>query len=141
MRNGRIAAMKLRIRGDSLRFRLTQSEVSRLAEKAKISESVHFSPSPKGILTYSVEASESFTRFSAIFESAEILVRVPASLVDTWARTDQVGIENAQITGAGRKLHILIEKDFQCLQPRSEEDESDNFPNPQQTSEPRIPTQ
>ena len=138
MGDGKITAMKLRIRGDSLRFRLTQAEVAKLAGKEKVSESVHFSPSAKDILTYSVEASEGVTRFSAVFASAEILVRVPASLVESWAHTDQVGMESTRATGEGRKLRILIEKDFQCLQPRSEEDESDNFPNPQQTAGPGM---
>lgn len=126
--------MKLRIRGDSLRFRLTQGEVSRLIAREKISESVHFSASTEDLLTYSLEAREHAAQVSARFRSREILINLPAVLVESWANTDQVGIESMQPTGEGRGLRIVIEKDFQCLQPRPEEDESDNFSHPQQTS-------
>jgi len=122
--------MKLRIRGDSLRFRLTRGEASKLADRVKVSESVHFSSSSKDILTYSVEASDSITQLAALIENGNILVMVPASLVQSWIDTDQVGIEDTQPISADRKLRILIEKDFQCLQGRTEEDEADNFPHP-----------
>jgi len=122
--------MKLRIRGDSLRFRLTQSEASKLAGKIKVSESVHFSSSPNDVLTYSLEASDLVTGISALIQSGEILVRLPESLVQPWFSTDQVEIEHDQSIGSGRTLRILIEKDFQCLQVRPEEDQADNFPHP-----------
>jgi hypothetical protein len=122
--------MKLRIRGDSLRFRLTQGEASKLAGKVKVSESVHFSSSPKDILTYSLEASDSVTQLAALIDNGAISVRVPASMVQSWIDTDQVGIEDTQPISADRKLRISIEKDFQCLERRPEEDETDNFPHP-----------
>lgn len=126
--------MKLRMRGDSVRFRLTQGEISGLVAKKKISESVHFSSSNADLLTYSLEACADIALISARFGSQEILVRLPASLVESWVATDQVGIEYLQPTGEGRGLRILIEKDFRCLQPRSDEDESDNFPHPEQAA-------
>ena len=43
--------------------------------------------------------------------------------------TRQVGIEHNQSIGDESALRILVEKDFRCLQPRSDDDESDNFPN------------
>jgi hypothetical protein len=126
--------MKLRIRGDSLRFRLAQGEVSRLLAREKVSESVHFSASAACLLTYSLEACERATEVSAQFESGELLVHVPALLAESWGNTDQVGIEHTQRTTEGRTLRIVIEKDFRCLQSRPEEDESDNFAHPQQTA-------
>jgi len=122
--------MKLRIRGDSLRFRLTQSEASQLARRTKVSESVHFSSSPNDVFTYSLEASDLVSEISALIRSGEILVRLPESLVQPWFSTDQVGIEHDQPIGSGRTLRILIEKDFQCLEARPEEDQADNFPHP-----------
>lgn len=127
--------MKLRIRGDSLRFRVTQGEASRLLAKEQVSESVHFpSSSNTGILTYSLRACENAMQVTADFGNGEILVDLPMTLVEPWARTDQVGMESTQPTNEGRGLHIVIEKDFRCLQPRPEEDESDNFPNPEETN-------
>ncbi len=126
--------MKLRIRGDSLRFRLTQGEVSRLLAREKISESVHFSPSTVDLLTYSLEACEHAMQVSACFENGEVLVNLPTLLAESWGNSNQVGIEHTQPASEGRGLRIVIEKDFHCLQPRPEEDESDNFPHPQQTA-------
>lgn len=125
--------MKLRIRGNSLRFRLTQGELSRLLTEGKVSESVHFYSSSADLLTYSVEVCHNVTQVAAQFENGQILVTFPAHLIESWAAsTNQVGIESMQPANQERGLRIVIEKDFQCLQPRSEEDESDNFPHPQQ---------
>lgn len=123
--------MKLRIRGNSLRFRLTQGEVACLLAEGKISESVHFSSSLEDRLTYSLETCNNASEVSASFRSAEVHITIPANEVSQWASTAQVGIEQAQFIGTEAVLRIVIEKDFRCLQPRLEEDESDNFPNPE----------
>ena len=126
-----IVAMKLRIRGDSLRFRLTQGEVAKLLAKDRVNESVHFSSATADMLTYSLEVCEHTTQLSAHYENGEILVNVPTQLVESWANTNQVGIEYTQPLGEGRGLQIVVEKDFLCLQPRPGEDQSDSFPHPQ----------
>ncbi len=48
-----------------------------------------------------------------------------------WATTNQVSIRGEQQLEDGSTLGILVEKDFQCLTEREDEDESDMFPNPQ----------
>jgi len=87
-----IVAMKLRIRGNSLRFRLTQGEVARLLAKDRVSESVHFSSATEDMLTYSLEAREHAAQLWAHFGNREILVNIPTQLVESWANTNQVGI-------------------------------------------------
>ena len=123
--------MKLRIRGNSLRFRLTQGEVARLIAEGRISESVHFSPGLEDRLTYSLETCTNASKVSASLRGKEVNIAIPAAEASRWANTAQVGIEQIQIVGMGMDLRIVIEKDFRCLQPRLEEDESDNFPNPE----------
>lgn len=123
--------MKLRIRGNSLRFRLTQGEVARLLAEGKISESVHFSSSLEDRLTYLLETSKDAPKVFASLRGAEVHIRIPAAEAAEWASTAQVGIEQTQFIGTETGLRIVIEKDFRCLQPRLEEDESDNFPNPE----------
>ncbi len=123
--------MKLRIRGNSLRFRLTQGEVVRLIAEGRISESVHFSPGLEDKLTYSLETCTNTSEVSASLRGKEVNITIPAIEASQWANTARVGIEQNQIVGMGVDLRIVIEKDFRCLQPRLEEDESDNFPNPQ----------
>lgn len=125
--------MKLRIRGDSLRFRLTQGEVAWLLAGNRVSESVHFAGGD--VLTYSLQASENAAQAGAHFNGREISVDLPQAAVSRWASGDDVGIEAAQPIGGGKRLHIVVEKDFRCLQPRPEEDERDNFPHPESVAE------
>ena len=127
--------MKLRIRGDSLRFRLTQGEASLLLAGSKVSEAVHFSGAKEDVLTYSLESDRGSEQLTARFAAREICVSLPDTVVNQWANSDQVGIESTQPIGEGTHLHIIIEKDFRCLQPRPEEDEHDNFPHPDSVAE------
>lgn len=124
--------MKLRIRGNSLRFRLTQGEVRRLVADGRISESIYFSPiATADALTYSLETCTNIATVSASYREGEVLITLPARKAAEWANTGQVGIEQTQPIREGLDLRIVVEKDFRCLQPRTEEDESDNFPNPE----------
>jgi hypothetical protein len=61
-------------------------------------------------------------------------VRLPESLVLSWAATEQVSMAGEQALDEGRVLQILVEKDFACLAPREGEDESDMFPHPEADS-------
>ena len=54
-------------------------------------------------------------RVCAAFVGGELSVTGPAAVIDEWAATDQVGISARVELSEGRALHILIEKDFQCL--------------------------
>jgi hypothetical protein len=57
-------------------------------------------------------------------------VRVPEKSARQWANSNEVGLSALQPLSAGDELRILVEKDFACLAPREDEDESDNFENP-----------
>lgn len=113
--------MKLRFHGDTLRLRLSQSEVTMLAERGSVRETVTFT---RGRLTYVVESSPG-AAVSARFEAEEIRVVLPLPQVTHWIESDQVGIE-----GSDGPLSVLVEKDFQCLH-RSSAEDADGFPNPQ----------
>ena len=115
--------MKLRIRGNSLRLRLTQTEVATLRDYGTVEEIVHFSPTSRFV--YAIERSGSDT-IAARFDDGRILVQVPESIALDWCNTDRVGFE-----GTAGEVKVLVEKDWQCLAPR-DEDESDAFPHPKQ---------
>ena len=114
--------MKLRIRGNSIRIRLTRSEVERFAAGDPIEEAVDFGFGRT--FGYALEVGENGLP-TASFDGGRIVVTVPAAEVASWTSTDRVGIE----ADAGQ-LKLLIEKDFACLSPRPGEDESDMFENP-----------
>ena len=119
--------MKLRIRGDSIRLRLTQTEVARLAEEGRVEESTHFGPDER--FTYAIAFGAEST-LSARLSPRGIEVTVPGEVARAWAASDSVGIEGARELGDGKTLRILVEKDFACLTKRPHEDDADAFPNP-----------
>ena len=120
--------MKLRIRDNALRLRLTQVEVERLRRDGLVSARILF---PDGReLVYEVESSPASVAPAAFYTGNTVNVRLPETRVLAWAATDQVSIEEEQLLTGGESLKILVEKDFACLAPREGEDESDMYPHP-----------
>jgi hypothetical protein len=121
--------MKLRIRGNSLRLRLLQTEVAALAETGVVSEKISFGNS--AALSYTVSSSTEAAEVSAQFTGNEILIVLPEKTVKDWANSGQVSIEKEQSAGKdGNTLKILIEKDFVCLERADDPDNMDAFPHP-----------
>ena len=118
--------MKLRIKGDSLRLRVSPSEVVQLLETGRIQETIHFGEEAQ--LTYAFELSEQATAMTARYQAHEITVLVSGQDARRWADGSEVGIYGE--VGVGRaRLEIVVEKDFACLD-KSEVDNRDTFPNP-----------
>jgi len=129
--DGRNFVMKLRVRNNSIRLRLTQTEVAAFAMSGAVEETIEFGLTADKRLIYRVEqAAVEIVR--ADFAEGKITISVPASQADNWAKTNKIGIKAEQDLGDGKTLKILIEKDFACLDVREGEDESDAFPHPEQ---------
>ncbi len=120
--------MKLRIKGDSLRLRLTQGEMRALAEQGEVDDRIHFPGGPA--LVYRVRVDRHGQEISASYNSNLIDIRVPEALSERWCGTDLVTLSASQTVSTG-ELRIVLEKDWACLAPREGEDESDNFPHPE----------
>jgi hypothetical protein len=123
--------MKLRIKGNSIRLRLGQSEVQRLADSGIVEERTVFGPAKQECFSYALCASPDASVVSASFADRRLVIRVPSHMIHQWATTDQVGIDVLQRTGNDDGLLILIEKDFECVDAPSDESQEDAFPNPQ----------
>ena len=120
--------MKLRIRDNSIRLRLTRGEVDKLRESGIVSAKTGF---PGGrAFRYRVESSPASVNPAAFFSDNAMTVRLPESAVLAWATTEQVSLPGEQVLDDGAMLRILVEKDFACLAPREGEDESDMYPHP-----------
>jgi len=119
--------MKLRIRGNSLRIRLTRSEVDTFAKTGYLEDKTSF---PGDELAYALEAKPAITGLEASFENNRIVLYVPAGIPVIWAANEVVGYENTVDTRHGNKLFLLLEKDFKCIDAPPYEDQSDNFENP-----------
>lgn len=125
--------MKLRIRDNSVRLRLTRGEVETLRQEGIVSARTGF---PGGRdFQYVLESSPASVSLGAFLSDNVLTVRLPETTVLAWAATDQVSIEGEQLLNDGDKTTILVEKDFVCLAPREGEDESDMFPHPQAESD------
>ena len=122
--------MKLRIRDNSIRLRLTQSEVDTVSSEGRVSAKVSF-PGGSG-LDYVLESSARAAKPTAEFKDDALAVLLPEPDVREWASSEQVSIIATETLDDGEVLNILVEKDFACLAPREGEDESDMFPHPQE---------
>lgn len=115
------SSMKLRLRHNSIRLRLTRSEVDRLQHSGRVQEIVEFPQTP---FVFTLESSRDVNTVSASFADGHIAVTIPLDRGRAWATTEEVGIE-ADFQG----LSILIEKDWPCLHPSATED-ADTFARP-----------
>jgi hypothetical protein len=120
--------MKLRIRENTLRFRLGRSEVETFERKGVIGDKVSFGLRVDEF-SYSLEKTTE-DGFSACFSDGQIVVRVPASDADNWANSDDVSLSGTFRADEQTELKILIEKDFVCLNAHNDEDQSDRYPHP-----------
>ncbi|MBX7241004.1 MAG: hypothetical protein K1X92_04585 [Bacteroidia bacterium] len=118
--------MKIRIKGNSVRYRLTKSEVAKLCNEGYLEETTHF---PAQNLIYALAVKPGSTHLSAGFEGNKITVFFPESEQKTWDESNVVGYEHHFELPDGGKLFLLVEKDFVCLD-NTLEDQSDNYENP-----------
>jgi hypothetical protein len=120
--------MKLRIKGDSLRYRLTQTDLKTFSESGSIEEAIHFGAR---VLTYSLTSTDK-ERLFVTFNEDTITLYFPRQWIREWVGTDRVGYDN-RADPLGKNIYLLVEKDFTCLE-NVEEDQRDQFPNPLKTS-------
>ncbi|MBA3440838.1 MAG: hypothetical protein H0T92_13310 [Pyrinomonadaceae bacterium] len=124
--------MKWRICGNSLRLRLSRSEVARFGEVGCVEDAVEFGTEPGRRLVCTLQSSTDFHSVAAQYSNNRITVQVPTQLAKQWVETDQVGFNGEQALGPDRTLRLLIEKDFACLDAREGDTDDDAFPNPLQ---------
>lgn len=124
--------MKWRIRGNSLRLRLSRSEVARFGEVGRVEDTIEFGTEPGQRLVCVLQSSTDFHSVAARYNNNCITVQVPTRLAKQWVETDQVGFDGEQTLGPETTLCLLIEKDFACLDAREGEEDADAFPHPPQ---------
>lgn len=118
--------MKIRIKGNFVRYRLTRSEVEKLAAEGFISEETHF---PNGVFVYTLQSVPGLDHLSAECKNNTIAMFFPESERMNWYHSERVGYSHSLLLPDGTKLELLLEKDFVCLD-ETVEDQSDNYPNP-----------
>ena len=111
--------MKLRIKGNSVRLRVTQSEVDTLKSGQPVEERTDFIGET---LSYSLLISD---QHNAQFKDHALTVHLNNEVLRTWFQPEEVSMRFKV-----GDTDFLIEKDFACLITRDGEDDSDAFPNP-----------
>jgi len=122
--------VKLRILGDTIRLRLDRAEVDQVGAGNVVSAATTF---PDGaVFCYRLEPGMAATE--AVFSDGCISLKVLAETLTAWATDDhQVGVYQDLALPEGT-LALRIEKDFECLEPRSGEDQGNRFINPKSMS-------
>lgn len=119
--------MKLRMRHNSVRLRLSQNEVKQISEQWRVEEQIDFGT---GSLIYALVASTEATQLQATWDAGTLTIEAPQGEIEQWAKSNQVGLETSQPIGEGKTLRLLVEKDFRCVDERPVED-ADTFPHPE----------
>jgi hypothetical protein len=122
--------MKLRIKGNSLRLRVSPSEMEQLLQSGRVEETIYFAAEEGARLTYALEQSAQAETMTVRYRPQEVTVLVSSSEARNWAEGNDVGLYGA--AGSGHvPLELAIEKDFACLD-KAEAENADTFPNPRQ---------
>lgn len=121
--------MKLRIKGNSLRIRLTKTEVNTISTTGYLEEETLFGNTK---LVYALQRVDEGNALTATLEQNKITVFVPAALTKDWPENNIVGFEANMPIADNKTLYLLVEKDFVCLD-HTNEDQSDNYENPNKT--------
>jgi hypothetical protein len=122
--------VKLRIKGNSLRLRVSRSELARLLAGDRIEETLYFNRSTEARLTYALESTPAVPQVGVCYVPHEITVLLPEAQMRAWSGDSQVGVYASIDTGNAETLEISVEKDFACLD-GSDEENLDTFANPQ----------
>lgn len=117
--------MKLRIKGNSIRLRLTISDVETFGKEGYIEERTDIGTA---VFIYALLKSDEGS-MSAKLDSNKIFVYMPEAQANQWVSTQKVGFDARVNLPEGGELYLLVEKDFKCLD-ETHEDQSDNFDNP-----------
>ena len=122
--------MKLRLRENSIRLRLLQSEVIQLREVGDVSETIVFGINPTDNLTYSLRISAEASEISAHKIDNQIEIFLPLLTAKHWVDSNEVGLYCEQKIGDLATLKIIVEKDFVCVDRPLDADNADAFPHP-----------
>lgn len=121
--------MKLRIKGNSIRLRLSKTEVEKLAVASYLEELTSFG---NNTFRYAIQVTDGTGELSADFDGSKITVFIPGTFIEDWAVNDVVGFNATKQVSDSESIHILVEKDFKCLD-EATENQQDNYENPNKT--------
>jgi hypothetical protein len=121
--------MKLRMKDNSIRLRVSRSELARFQAGERIEETIRFAEAPEAKLTYALESAAQSLPVNVRYEGNEVTVILSEDQARRWAAESEVGVYSNVDIGSAGSLDVLVEKDFACLD-RSDAENEDTFANP-----------
>lgn len=116
--------MKLRTTHNSIRIRIRKSELATLQARKIIKETIGF---PNNVFfTFALSIEKIDCDLVAKLENNYLQLSIAEAKAENWIKTNEVGIESHIKLPNNEQLHLLVEKDFPCLD-RENEDKSDTF--------------
>ncbi|MVN22266.1 DUF7009 family protein [Mucilaginibacter arboris] len=122
--------MKIRIKGNSVRLRLSRPEIELFGKEGYLEEKTEFG---KSAFVYAIQKLFDGKSLDASFTDKKLTLFVPQKIVQEWISTEVVGFSHELPIGENKTLFLLIEKDFKCVDGEETEDQSDYFDNPVKT--------
>jgi len=116
--------MKLRTTHNSIRIRVRKSELTRLQAEGRVEESIRFLNNV--VFKFALLIEDIDSDLNANLEQNYLKLSIAKARAKQWITTNEVGIETYIALANGEQLHLLVEKDFPCLD-RANEDKSDTF--------------
>ena len=116
--------MKLRTTHNSIRIRVRKSELDRLQKEGIVEESIAFPGAV--IFKFAIAVEDIEKDLFATLKDNYLKLIIAKATAKQWIITNKVGIETSIKLPKGEALHLLVEKDFPCLD-RENEDKSDTF--------------
>jgi len=119
--------MKLRIKGNSVRLRLSKTDIDTFGKDGYLEEKTEF---PNHTFTYAVQKLFDGKTLDASFTEQKLTVYIPHDIQENWINSELVGFDHQLQIADDKTLFLLIEKDFKCTDEEVNEDQSDFFDHP-----------
>jgi len=117
--------VKLRIQNNTIRLRLNRREVAAFTAAGSLEEAFEH---PAGRLIYGIESAEAASEAEVRVGGESIRIVLPANVSHDWTQTDRVGVSAEIEFGEGKRLSVLVEKEFRRL--HGANNDPDLYPNP-----------
>lgn len=126
--------MKVRIKGNTLRLRVSRSELAKLLRGERVEDSIQFTAAPESRLSYGLQAAQQSQPVAIEWKPQSMIVSIAQERVKQWCAEGEVGVYATIDLGTAGSLAVAIEKDFACLD-GSDEENADSFANPKAACE------
>jgi hypothetical protein len=121
--------MKIRIQGNSLRLRVSRSELAHFQAGGRVQETIRFAEAPEAKLTYALESAVQLSPVRVRYGFHEVTIILSRDQARVLGAENEVGVYSNVDIGSAGSLEVIVEKDFASLDRRDEQNQ-DTFANP-----------